>query len=751
MAIPLWAEQIVLSGEDPEDLRVIGTPSGSVLVQDMTGFSGATWEGGAHLWWAEGGPGDRLELQFDIAEAGTYGIAVQLTQAGDYAIVELALDGTALGGPIDLYMPEVTHTGFLELGTQDLASGAHTLTIDITGKNAAAQPGYMVGLDAFRLTQTGEAVPSAIESEGVSAFTTDFESGDLTGWTQAGLAFGGQPTLGDNPTARDRGQPSNHEGDWWIGTYERYQGKAREQAGDEQGDALTGTLTSAPFLIQGNEISFLVGGGHHLLDDPDGPEVVALIVGGSIVRSTTGADSETMSRATWDVAEYASQEAQLHIIDGHTGDWGHINCDDFRMTLDGVPVAFLSMEPTSTIAEGPSEVLGTLPMETSGTGVAGLALYGQTIPIDFFDGFDRALAPQWTWVNEDASAWRLTDDGKLEIDLSRSSYYEVDEGRNVLLAEAPFGDFTVETRLTFEPVANFQFAGIVLMADNENHITYGRQYAELPRDECLNCKGNAITQFDVAGGDYEAAWGRAMFVTVPSTSEAYLRIDVEGDGYTILHSEDGETWSTFNFGTLAWTPTHVGLFTATGDEPVDGVSAQFDSFLLQSEIGDIDWAQPSAEQLARWRAAALRRSAGSGLGISSSGVCWQATWTAYGDYGAVVYDTTSSPCLCGDEWDDWLNVVGPWLDSIKATHPDAYVDSSDFELCGGSCFRAVLIAGRTADSSEIARLISPCFADVGAYYDWEEDVYVAWTDGIKAAYPGIDIIVTAGQETCDCP
>ena len=84
-------------------------------------------------------------------------------------------------------------------------------------------------------------------------FTADFETGDLTGWTKTGDAFDFQPTKGDNPTARNRGQPSNHEGKWWIGTYEKYQEKPDQQPGDIQGDSPKGTLTSTPFtIISGN-------------------------------------------------------------------------------------------------------------------------------------------------------------------------------------------------------------------------------------------------------------------------------------------------------------------------------------------------------------------------------------------------------------------------------------------------------------------------------------------------------------------
>ena len=76
------------------------------------------------------------------------------------------------------------------------------------------------------------------------SFNNDFETGDLTDWKMDDTknnAFEFQPTWGDNPTARNRGQPSKHQGDWWIGTYEKYQGpikgkKLKQKPGDKQGD-----------------------------------------------------------------------------------------------------------------------------------------------------------------------------------------------------------------------------------------------------------------------------------------------------------------------------------------------------------------------------------------------------------------------------------------------------------------------------------------------------------------------------------
>ena len=72
--------------------------------------------------------------------------------------------------------------------------------------------------------------------------------------------FNNQPTYGDNPTARNRGQPANQQGDWWIGGAEDRPSKAA-RAGRVQLDPPQGTLTSPLFNISGRYISFLIGGG----------------------------------------------------------------------------------------------------------------------------------------------------------------------------------------------------------------------------------------------------------------------------------------------------------------------------------------------------------------------------------------------------------------------------------------------------------------------------------------------------------
>src|SRR3954452_24259418 len=80
----------------------------------------------------------------------------------------------------------------------------------------------------------------------------DFETGTLQDWTAEGDAFKDQPIKGDTVSPRRGDNRSRHQGQFWIGGYEKY------------GDKPQGTLTSAAFKVTHPWASFLVGGGPHV-------------------------------------------------------------------------------------------------------------------------------------------------------------------------------------------------------------------------------------------------------------------------------------------------------------------------------------------------------------------------------------------------------------------------------------------------------------------------------------------------------
>lgn len=160
-------------------------------------------------------------------------------------------------------------------------------------------------------------------------FTLDFETGDLRGWEASGTAFRCQPTLGDNPRARDR-ESSNHQGRYWVGTFECYQGGSRSP-GEVQGDGAQGTLTSRAFTAEAGSLSFLVAGGEAYETRVELRRLDP-IEGANRVLYATGSNSESMRRVYWDLTPWAGSSVQLHVVDASSGGWGHINVDDIQFT-----------------------------------------------------------------------------------------------------------------------------------------------------------------------------------------------------------------------------------------------------------------------------------------------------------------------------------------------------------------------------------------------------------------------------------
>ncbi|MBB5814760.1 GH32 C-terminal domain-containing protein [Streptomyces collinus] len=138
----------------------------------------------------------------------------------------------------------------------------------------------------------------------------DFEGGSYGDWTKTGDAFGTAPATGTLP---DQQQVTGWLGDGLANSY-------------LNGDATTGTLTSPEFTIDKDYIDFLVGGGAHPAGHAN-PTAVELVVGGKVVRSATGKDTETLNWAAWDVRDLAGKKARIEIVDDNTGGWGHINVD----------------------------------------------------------------------------------------------------------------------------------------------------------------------------------------------------------------------------------------------------------------------------------------------------------------------------------------------------------------------------------------------------------------------------------------
>ncbi len=134
------------------------------------------------------------------------------------------------------------------------------------------------------------------------------------------------PTFGDNPLWR--GEPSvGLVGNGYFGSKEYYQGplSGRGGPGTKLGDSVTGLLESHPFIVAGQRMDLLVGGGNY-----PATLYVALVnaADSTIIYSETGLDNDLMTPREWDLVPYQGMECIIRIVDLETGPFGHINVDE---------------------------------------------------------------------------------------------------------------------------------------------------------------------------------------------------------------------------------------------------------------------------------------------------------------------------------------------------------------------------------------------------------------------------------------
>src|SRR5947208_2687163 len=126
----------------------------------------------------------------------------------------------------------------------------------------------------------------------------DFETGDLRDWTASGDAFKGQPIKGDTVSPRRGDNKSQHQGQYWIGGFEKL------------GDKPQGTLTSVPFKVTHPWASFLVGGGPW----PETCVEIILKDSSKLITRASGLEEENLRRVAVDLRPYQGKEVLIRIV-----------------------------------------------------------------------------------------------------------------------------------------------------------------------------------------------------------------------------------------------------------------------------------------------------------------------------------------------------------------------------------------------------------------------------------------------------
>jgi fructan beta-fructosidase len=273
-------------------------------------------------------------------------------------------------------------TGFEGKGLANSFHGGDGATGILTSPSFTVDSPYLnFKIGGGRHPHQAGTVLDASPPEG--AVLADFEGGTYGDWTATGDAFGTTPATGTLP---DQGQVSGFLGEGLANTFlngdsttgtltspeftlDRKHinflvGGGNHPAGSDQPTAIellvdgqavrSATGKDAEALNWASwDVGDLAGkkaririvddntGGwghinvdHIVLSDTTAPRVstetsVNLIVDGEVVRSATGADSEALDWASFDLRPYAGKQARIQVVDMNTGGWGHVMADQF--------------------------------------------------------------------------------------------------------------------------------------------------------------------------------------------------------------------------------------------------------------------------------------------------------------------------------------------------------------------------------------------------------------------------------------
>jgi hypothetical protein len=124
--------------------------STTATLQEQANCCNIIWSGNAQIFFTPTAAGNAFTLKFQVSARAVYDIVLVQTQAPDYGIATVSVDGQQMGAPFDGFGPAVAIHAPVSYGSKRLTKGAHTLTITVADKNASSA-NFFAGLDSIEL------------------------------------------------------------------------------------------------------------------------------------------------------------------------------------------------------------------------------------------------------------------------------------------------------------------------------------------------------------------------------------------------------------------------------------------------------------------------------------------------------------------------------------------------------------------------------------------------------------------------
>lgn len=273
---------------------------------------------------------DRIDNRLDVLSKSFLALTLSCARCHDHKFDAMTqrdyygLAGFALGGSYRQAAFEV------EQHNRRIAEQLDALrreSRDALVKSVVAERLPVVEKLADYLNAANEALRVGVTFEGQASNVVfaDFEGDSYGAWKTEGEAFADRP-----PRKQDNRYEAPLEGfqGQRLANSHRNGPEGKNNAGVR--DAFTGKLISPKFRIGHDRISFLIAGGSH-----EGQTCINLIIDGKVVRTATGHNSGQLRPVDWDVTELVGQEANIEIVDAHSGGWGHVIVDQIEFKNGG--------------------------------------------------------------------------------------------------------------------------------------------------------------------------------------------------------------------------------------------------------------------------------------------------------------------------------------------------------------------------------------------------------------------------------
>lgn len=138
----------------------------------------------------------------------------------------------------------------------------------------------------------------------------------------------------------------------------------------------------------------------------------------------------------------------------------------------------------------------------------------------FSDDFKGALKPGWTWIREDKSAWRATDEG-LEIRIQRGNMWGPENsGKNVLVRNLPESERALEITVQVEhkPTEQYEQVDLVAYYKDSHMVKIGEELVD--------------GKLSIVMGREEKDKARTIAIIPLSENRVELKLRIDGDQVT---------------------------------------------------------------------------------------------------------------------------------------------------------------------------------------------------------------------------